>query len=234
MLWICLALLVFAAIAAFAIGDSGSLAGLSGDTIAAISASLALLIYIGGSALSSYGGRLSGAARDLTIWLGLALLLIVGYSFRDEAQSVARRVAGELLPAGQAINVGADVEGRKAVRIRKRHDGHFVASGRVNGAAISMLIDTGASSVMLTSTDASVAGINPSSLRYNVAIQTANGSTYAAAVRLDAIEIGAIVIRDVDALVAKPGLLRESLLGMSFLRRLRSFEFSKDFITLRS
>ena len=234
MLWICLALLAFAAVAAVAIGDGSSLGGLTGDMIAAISASLALLIYIGGSALSSYGGRLSGAARDLVIWLGLAFLLIIAYSFRNEANLIASRVAGELLPPGQAVDLGNDNEGRKSVRIRKRSDGHFVARGRVNGTAVSMLVDTGASSVMLTSTDASAAGINPSFLRYNVAIHTANGSAYAAAIRLDTIEIGAIVVRDVDALVAKPGSLRESLLGMSFLRRLSSFEFSKNFITLRS
>ncbi len=233
MLWICLALLGFAAIAAFAIGDGGSLGGLDGDMIAALSASLALLIYIGGSALSSYRGHFTGAARDLTVWIGLVLLLVVGYSFRDEANLVASRVAGELLPPGQAVDVGDDSEGRRAVRIRKRSDGHFVARGRVNGNAVSMLVDTGASSVMLTSSDAGAIGINPSSLRYNIAIQTANGGTYAAAVRLNTIEIGSIVIHDVDALVAKPGSLRESLLGMSFLRRLSSFEFSKKFMTLR-
>ncbi len=234
MLWICLALLLFAVLAAFAMGDSGTIGGFNGEMIAGIAASLALLIYIGSSALRHYQGRLTGAARDLTIWFGLLLVVIVVYSFRDEANFVVRRVAGELLPSGQAVNVGTDRYGRQAVRIRKRRDGHFVASGRVNGAVMNLLVDTGASAVMLTSTDANAAGINPSALSYNIAIQTANGSAYAAAVRLDTIEIGSIVMRDVDALVAKPGALRESLLGMSFLQRLRSFEFSSDFITLRS
>jgi len=234
MLWICLALLAFAAIVAFAVGDSGALGGLSGDMIAGIAASLAFLIYIGSSALTAYRGRLSAATRDLAIWLGLALVLIIAYSFRNEAGFVVSRVAGELLPAGQSINIGSDVPGRQAVRIRKRSDGHFAVSGRVNGAAVSMLVDTGASSVMLTPTDARAAGVNPLDLRYNIAIQTANGSAYAAAIHIDFIKIGSIVVRDVDALVAKPGALRESLLGMSFLRRLRSFEFSGNFITLRS
>jgi len=234
MLWICLALLAFAAIAAFAIGDAGTIAGFNGETIASIAAMLALLIYIGGSALSAYRGRLSTASRDLAIWLGFALVLVGGYSFRHEAGFVVNRLAGELLPPGQAINVGSSPRGRQAVRIRKHRDGQFIANARVNGAAVALLVDTGATSVMLTSTDARAAGLNVGKLSYTTAIQTANGGAFAASIRIDSIEIGAIVIRDIDALVAKPGAMRTSLLGMSFLRRLRSFEFSPDFITLRS
>ena len=151
MLWICLALLIIAGIAAFAAGDAGTIGGFDGDTIAAVTASLALLIFIGGSLIGSYQGRVKGAARDLSIWLGLALALIVGYSFREEAGFVANRVAGELMPPGQTLNLGADADSRQAVRIRKRPDGHFAARARVNGSTITLLVDTGASSVMLKS-----------------------------------------------------------------------------------
>ncbi len=233
MLWICLALLTLAAVAALALGDAGTFAGMSGETIAIVAAMTAFLVYISGAALSAYRGRLSGAARDLAIWLGAVLVLVAGYSFRDEASFVVNRVAGELLPPGQAVDVGSKPQGRAAVRIRKRHDGHFIARAKVNGASVGLLIDTGATSVMLTPTAARAAGISLSNLSYTTPIQTANGSAYAAAIRIESIAIGSIVVRDVDALVAKPGLLRESLLGMSFLRRLRSFEFSSDFITLR-
>ena len=234
MLWICLALLIVAGIAAFAAGDAGTIGGFDGDTIAAVTASLALLIFIGSSVVGSYQGRIKGAARDLSIWLGLALALIVGYSFREEAGFVANRVAGELMPPGQTLSVGADADSRQAVRIRKRPDGHFAARARVNGSTITLLVDTGASSVMLKSSDARAAGIDLSRLVYSTPIQTANGSTFAASIRLSEIEVGAIVVRNVDALVAKPGTLRESLLGMSFLRQLRSYEFSREFLTLRS
>jgi aspartyl protease family protein len=67
-----------------------------------------------------------------------------------------------------------------------------------------------------------------------VPVQTANGVTYAAHVRLNSIAIGSIQVEGVDALVSQPGSLRENLLGMSFLSRLRSYEFSGDFLTLRS
>jgi aspartyl protease family protein len=99
---------------------------------------------------------------------------------------------------------------------------------------MSMLVDTGASTVVLREADAVRLGVDTKRLTYTVPVQTANGITYAAHVRLTAIEIGTIQIKGVDALVAKPGALRENLLGMTFLSRLRSYEFSGDFLTLRT
>ena len=64
-------------------------------------------------------------------------------------------------------------------------------------------------------------------------VQTANGTTYAAHVRLRSLTLGPISLTDVEALVAKPGALKENLLGMSFLRRLRSIEITTDMLTLR-
>lgn len=99
---------------------------------------------------------------------------------------------------------------------------------------MTLLVDTGASTVVLKPADAARAGIDTRSLSYTAAVQTANGTAYAAPVRLRSIAIGPIELRDIEALVAKPGSINENLLGMSFLRRLRSYEFSKDFLTLRS
>jgi aspartyl protease family protein len=70
-------------------------------------------------------------------------------------------------------------------------------------------------------------------LSFNVPVQTANGTAFAASVRLPSISVGPIVMEQVEALVAQPGALKESLLGMSFLRRLRSYEFSGDYLTFR-
>jgi aspartyl protease family protein len=72
-----------------------------------------------------------------------------------------------------------------------------------------------------------------SKLTFTVPVLTANGRTVAARVRLDSVAIGPLQREDVDALVAEPKALTESLLGMSFLGRLRSYEFSGDFLTLR-
>ena len=97
-----------------------------------------------------------------------------------------------------------------------------------------MLVDTGASTVVLKPADAQKLGIDVERLRYSVPVQTANGTTYAAHVRLRNLTLGPISLNDVEALVAKPGALKENLLGMSFLSRLRSYEFTTDMLTLRS
>lgn len=232
-LWICLALLIAGGVAAFAVGDSGTIGGLSGDVIAGVAASLALLVFFGSSIIGDYQGKLKGAVRDFALWAGFALLLIVGYSFRHEAAFVFDRVAGELLPPGQAINISSSTEGKAVVRIRKRGDDHFSVRADVNRSRISLLVDTGASTVVLKTADALAVGIDTSRLSYTVPVNTANGSAFAAAVRLPEVRIGPIVVQNIEALVAKPGALKESLLGMNFLRRLRSYEFSGEFLTLR-
>lgn len=232
-LWICLLLLALGGIAAFVLGDNGRIGGFGGDTIAAVAASLALLVYFSSSLVGDYRGRFGGAVRDLALWGGFALLLVVGYSFREEATYVFNRVAGELMPPGQAISVSPGAEGFHAVRIRRRGDNHFAARAKINGSGITLLVDTGASTVVLRQVDAKAVGIDVGQLAYNVPVNTANGGTFAAAIRLETISIGPIVMRNVEALVSKPGALKESLLGMNFLRRLRSYEFSGEFLTLR-
>jgi len=96
-----------------------------------------------------------------------------------------------------------------------------------------MIVDTGASSIVLTPEDAKKAGIDLEKLTYRVPVLTANGRTVAARIRLDEVAIGPLDRTKVEALVAREGALTQSLLGMSFLSRLRSYEFSGDFLTLR-
>ena len=85
----------------------------------------------------------------------------------------------------------------------------------------------------IKSQDARRIGIDTAGLRYTVPVRTANGVTHSARMRLNQVEVGALGLSNVDALVAQPGDLHQSLLGMSFLSRLRSYEFSGDFLTLR-
>ena len=96
-----------------------------------------------------------------------------------------------------------------------------------------MVLDTGASSVVLTRDDAKAAGLPLEVLNYTVNIDTANGRTRAAPVTLDRIAIGGLEERSVEALVAQPGQLKTSLLGMSFLNRLQSWQVSGDRLVLK-
>jgi len=99
---------------------------------------------------------------------------------------------------------------------------------------VPMVLDTGASSVLLTRDDAKAAGLPIDLLNYTVNIDTANGRTRAAAVTLDRLGVGTIVEHAVPALIAQPGQLRTSLLGMSFLNRLESYSVTSDKLILRA
>jgi aspartyl protease family protein len=232
--WIALLLLVIAALALLLRADAGSIAGFDPSDFAVVVASVALLIFIGSSLAGSYRGRAGQAVRDLLSWVLVAVVLVGGYSFRDELLSLGHRVAGELLPPGTTLRGEPQVVGERSVRIRKRSDGHFMVKTEANGVALTMLVDTGASTVVLKPADAQRLGIDIDRLRYAVPVQTANGTTYAASVRLRNLAVGNIVLENVDALVARPGALRDNLLGMSFLSRLRSYEFTSEYLTLRS
>lgn len=231
--WVALALLVIAGLALVIRHDAGTIAGFDATDFAAIVASLALLIYLGFPLLGRYGGRFGAALRDFAIWAGFALILVALYSFRHELSIVAHRVAGELLPAGTNLGVSDVAETGQAVRIRRRTDGHFIARTKVDSTDIMMIVDTGASTVVLRQEDARRIGIDASNLQYSVPVQTANGTSFAARVRLPVVSVGPVGVRQVEALIAKPGTLHQSLLGMSFLSRLRSYEFTGNFLTLR-
>ena len=123
--------------------------------------------------------------------------------------------------------------GLTEVKLRKRLNGHFTANVEVNGEPISMIVDTGASSIVLRPEDARAAGINVDEMTYRVPVLTANGRTMAARIWLEDVSIGPLDRTRVEALIAQPGALSQSLLGMSFLSRLRSYEFSGDYLTLR-
>ncbi len=229
--WLALFILALAAMLLVS-NESGMIAGLDSDTFGYVALLIALAVFVGGGMLGSYRGRAGAMVRDAVTWLALGLGLVTLYAYKEDLMPIAARVVGELIP-GSAMTVEQSTGGLTEVRIRKRLDGHFTAKVKVNGTPISMIVDTGATSIVLTPEDAKKAGIDVSSLTYRVPVLTANGRTVAARVRLKEVAIGPLDRNKVDALVAQPGALTQSLLGMSFLSRLRSYEFSGDFLTLR-
>jgi aspartyl protease family protein len=191
---------------------------------AAIGASvlLALLLSLR-SARASDIARIVGAAA---VWAALLVALTGFYAYRFEVSDVAARLAGEFFPSEPQVGRGGEVI------VNRRLGGEFVVAARVNGTRVAFLFDTGASVVVLTATDARRAGVDTGALEYDVPVTTANGSALAAEVRLDQISVGPIVMRNVTALVARPGALEESLLGMSFLERLKSYTVERERLIL--
>ena len=118
------------------------------------------------------------------------------------------------------------------VIVTRRLSGEFAVAGRVNGQRVTFLFDTGASVVVLTAADARRAGIDTSGLSFDVPVTTANGAAMAAEAGIDEIAVGPIVMHNVRALVARPGALEESLLGMSFLERLKSYTVERGRLIL--
>lgn len=115
---------------------------------------------------------------------------------------------------------------------KSRSDGQFWTDARVNHGHVKFLVDTGASSVALTLNDAKKAGIRPRDLTYNVPIATAGGRNMAAYVELKSISVGAITLRNVQALVVPEGL-HTSLLGMTYLGQLQKVEATPNALLLR-
>jgi aspartyl protease family protein len=212
--------------------ESGTIAGVDSGTFGYVALFVALAVFVGGGMVGSYRGRTGAMLRDTVTWLALGLGLVTLYAYKEELMPIAARVVGEILP-GSAMTVEQSSGGLTEVRIRKRLNGHFTAAVKVNGTSVSMIVDTGASTIVLRPEDAEKAGIDTSRLTYRVPVLTANGRTVAARIRLDEVAVGPLDRKKVDALVAQPGALTQSLLGMSFLSRLRSYEFSGDFLTLR-
>ncbi len=121
----------------------------------------------------------------------------------------------------------------RSVEIARSDSGDFALRAKVNGVSAPMVIDTGATSVVLTYETAKAAGLPLELLDYNVDVETAGGRVRAARLTLDRLAIGKLVERSVPALVVPRGQMKSNLLGMSFLNRLESWEVRADRLLLR-
>jgi clan AA aspartic protease (TIGR02281 family) len=120
----------------------------------------------------------------------------------------------------------------RAVQVPRGQSGEFALVARINGVRAPMVIDTGATSVVLTYETAKAAGLPLELLEYDVDVETAGGHTKAARLTLDRLAIGKLVERSVPALVVPHGQMKTNLLGMSYLDRLESWEVHADRLML--
>ena len=120
-----------------------------------------------------------------------------------------------------------------SVEIEANQHGQYEAMAGIEHSPIRVLIDTGASFVAMSFEDAEDAGLRPRSLSYDVPVNTANGLVKGARIVLDRVEVGNVVVRDVEGLVLPRGAYNGTLLGMSFLGKLDSFKFEDGRLYLR-
>lgn len=226
LLWYLLIGIGIAILILIAQNGRGSVGPLSVDEFGSLSYKIALLVFLTAVVMTLFRERFTQALTAALLWVVVGLLLVIGYSYRYELTEVADRVVAELVP-GHVISHGRTVE------VARSGGGDFAITATINGARTHMVLDTGASSVVLTPSDAKAAGLPLALLTYSIGIDTANGRTSAAPVTLDRIAVGSLEEKSVEALVVQPGQLKTSLLGMSFLNRLQSWQVNGDRLVLK-
>jgi aspartyl protease family protein len=224
--WILIIGVAISLAALIASNDQDAIANLLRHDIGSLLLKVALLVFVGGLVLVAFRERLGKAVEALLFWAVVGLLLVVGYSYRFELRDAGDRVLAELMP-GHVVSHGHTAE------VVRGNGGDFALTAKINGVKIPMVLDTGASSVMLTQEAAQAAGLPTEMLKYSVNVDTANGRAKAAPVTLDRLTVGALTERAVPALVAQEGQLKSNLLGMTFLNRLESWEVRGDRLRMR-
>lgn len=176
---------------------------MDGDNIASFLYLALLLAALGGWALVEYRARLGEMMRVAAAWGLIFLAVAAGYGIWGDLRR-------DILPA-QSVEAGR-------VIIPRAQDGHYYLDLDINGRAITMMADTGASGIVLSRADAQALGIDLANLRYLGTAMTANGEVRTARVTLDRITLGPFLDENVTAFVNE-GEMDGSLLGMEYLGR---------------
>lgn len=170
------------------------------------------------------------------VWASLVLL---GAAFAGLAavDNIAPQLEAERAADGReetlTLSAVQGVAQDHMVRLTADSRGHYVAETVVEGRALRMLVDTGASIVALRESDARAAGVREDSGGRDYSLSTANGIVRARGATIREMRIGPIILRDVEAVILPDAQLGSNLLGMSFLKRLRGFEITGRELTLR-
>lgn len=176
---------------------------------------------------------IAGVASLSAIVYGEKLARLAGL---DEAPSAAMISAGARSAPARADEAKAPPPRPSeppTLTVAADYRGHYVVHPSIDNLRIKMLVDTGASVVALTAKDARALGIQPSSADYKMTLNTANGTVRGARVNLREVRLGAILVRNVEAVVLPEGALSMSLLGTSFLGKLKGYEVQTGRMVLR-
>jgi aspartyl protease family protein len=170
------------------------------------------------------------------ILIAASLLVLLGTAMAEVASRISATPASAhaLLPKDYTVAANVDTAraGIRSVSVSRDARGHFQTDGRIEGQRIGFMIDTGASVIALNESSAARIGVRPSRAEYSSTVSTANGTVKAARTRIALIDVGGLLVRDVDALVLPDEALSENLLGLSFLSKLKRFEYANGQLVL--
>jgi aspartyl protease family protein len=184
-----------------------------------------LLVVLIGSLVFRRSISASQALKYALAWIGVGFILVALYAYRFEFADFKNRILGEINPTKARLNESGQLVIDIAV------DGHFYLDVKINDKPIRFMIDTGASAITIDIEQAKRLGINTANLKFNRRFETANGTVYGADVKLEKFTVGDVEFKDLHASVNGANL-GTPLLGMSFLRKFKKYEFYQDKLVL--
>lgn len=158
-----------------------------------------------------------------------AVLIVAGLLMGRMADRMTPGSPAQAAVLTPAASASASV---RSVAIARDSRGHFQVDARVDGRNLNFMVDTGASVIALTESAAARIGVRPARGDFTAPVSTANGTVKAARTRLASVDVGGLVVRDVDALILPDAVLSENLLGLSYLARLKRFEYANGRLVL--
>jgi aspartyl protease family protein len=167
------------------------------------------------------------------IMITAAIMAGLGTFMAQMADKISPAPAAATVAAKKAVPVETPMQtGIRSLNIPRDGRGHFKVDGRIDGQRIAFMVDTGASVVALNESTAARFGLRPPPGEYKATVATANGNIKAARAQLAMVDLGGIIVRDVDAMVLPDEALSENLLGLSFLSKLKRFEYANGMMVL--
>jgi aspartyl protease family protein len=187
---------------------------------------LGFLALVSSSLLFVRQINLKRTARNVLIWMAVGGALIIGFSFQNELRELGLRLRSNLVP-GYPVQTGTH-----EMILSADEGGGFHVIGAINGTPIRFLIDTGASDIVLSPSDAIRLGIDLRDLKFDRPYESANGIGHGASLDVSDLSVGAIRLSNVRVSV-NGAPMSSSLLGMAFLTRLKSYNFSGNKLILK-
>jgi aspartyl protease family protein len=166
------------------------------------------------------------------VFLAAALLAVGAFAARFADRAVEAHSDTQAAVVQPTYEPREPTSSGRSLMVDSDRQGHYQVEARIDGRFVDFMVDTGASVVVLRESSAAQAGIRPQPRDYTAVAMTANGKIKAARATIERIEVGGITVYDVPAMVLPDEALSRNLLGVSFLSRLRRYEFANGRLVL--